>query len=80
MLRDLPSTTGANVSVEFGDRGRATDDPGRGPRGHRHGPRAALAGLDKGFQGGCVPRIRYFAGLNATSFRRFSSASMSVPS
>jgi hypothetical protein len=24
--------------------------------------------------------IRYFAGLNATSFRRFSSASMSLPS
>ncbi len=27
-----------------------------------------------------VPRMRYFAGWNATSFRRFSSASMSVPS
>ena len=49
-------------------------------RGQQHGPQAALAGLAKGFQGSCVPRFHYFAGLNATSFNRFNSVSMSVPS
>ena len=38
------------------------------------------AALQSVTQGDCVPRVHYFAGLNATSFRRFSSASMSVPS
>jgi hypothetical protein len=61
-------------------RGARWSDSGLGQRGHQHGPQAALAGLAKGIRGGCVPKIGYFAGLNAISFRRFNSASMSAPS
>src|SRR5262245_48475309 len=48
-------------------------------RPERPQPRGAL-NFSPSCRGGGVSSSRYFAGLNTTAFRRFSSASMSVPS